>query len=844
MGRMHAESLGIVLAIALLPSPAVAQIIPDRTLRQNSVVTPNGNLITVTGGSEVGKNLFHSFQQFSLNAGNTAFFNNSTNVENIITRITGSSISNIDGLIRANGSANLFLINPNGIVFGPNASLNIGGSFFASTAEAIAFNNGDRFSAVNPQPAPLLTVSAPVGLVFGSNPGNIVNRSQTTIPTTNPDPTAPPFVKVGLQVQPQKTIGLIGGDILIDNGSITAPQGRIELGSVKGKGTASILPDDSGFSLGYTNIPNFGNIELSNLAKLNTSGLTGGAISLQSHNLNITSGSRIESTTFGEGTGKPIFVNAANSVNISQGDLFVVEGESVLSPPTRLSGIITNTVGTGKGGDIRVLTSKLLLKDGGRLGIATAGSGQSGNLFVKASDSIEITGVANLTGGTPVVPPFLSLGAAARLPANFFAEIFTLSGILLQGLSTGSSGQIVVETNNLTIKDGGLVSASVFIGSGRGGNVDVRVAESTNISGISPRLASPSGIFTTSFGVGSAGDLSLQTKQLRVRDGGAVAASSATVGDAGNLRVTATDIIELSGRVGNFPSGIFAQSVGVGNAGNLRISADRLIVKDRAVITVAAEATGSAGNLEILARTLRVENGGEITAASRTTTGGNIRFEVGDLVLRNSSVVSATAANLGNGGNLDINADTIALLDRSRITASAFQGQGGNIQIDTQGLFRTANSSISATSQLGINGVVEIRTPEIDLQNSLAPIAISFTDPNSLITNSCLARRNAERGSFVITGQGGLPRSPYDDKVASQYQVSELQGQDATSNSANSNIDRDRVESERDRSASPTTTKPAYPIQEAQGLVVANGRVLLATSMPQNSPNIEGLICY
>lgn len=843
MGRMHVESLGIVVAIALLPSVAVAQVIPDRTLRQNSVVTPNGNLITITGGSEAGRNLFHSFQQFSLNTGNTAFFNNSTNVENIITRITGSSISNIDGLIRANGSTNLFLINPNGIVFGSNASLNIGGSFFASTASAIAFNDGQQFSAVNPQPAPLLTVSAPVGLVFGNNPGNIVNRSQTTIPTTNPDPSAPPFVRVGLQVQPQKTIGLIGGDILIDNGSVTAPQGRIELGSVKGTGTASILPDDSGFSLGYTNVPNFGNIELSNRAKLDASGLTGGAITLQSSNLNITNGSQVESNTFGAGIGKPILVNATNSVNITQGDLFVIDKEPVFDLSLRISAIRTVALGSGKGGDIHVQAQRLILRDGGRIATATSGSGQNGSISVKASESVEVLGVTNLVGGKPVAPDFLRVGAAEQLPDDFFAEIFTLSGLLIQGFSVGNSGQITVETGNLTIKDGGIISTIIF-GSGRGGNIDIRATGAIAVDGISPRRASPSGISTTTFSAGNAGDLTVQSKQLSVTNGGSVAVSSTTAGNAGNLRVTATDKIELVGKVDTFFSGILAQSLRSGNAGNLQIFTDRLIVKDNAVVTVANEATGSAGNLEISARTLRVENGGEITAASRTTTGGNIRLEVGDVVLRNNSVISATAANLGNGGNLDINADTIALLDRSRITASAFQGQGGNIQINTQGLFRTANSSISATSQLGINGVVEIRTPEIDLQNSLTPIAISFTDANSLITNSCLARRNAERGSFVITGQGGLPRSPYDDKVASQYQVSELQGQDATSNSANSNVDRDRVGSERDRSESTSTTKSKYPIQEARGLIVANGRVLLATSATQSSPNIEDLICY
>lgn len=114
---------------------SLAQVTSDRTV--NTQVNQNGSVAEITGGEARGENLFHSFQDFSLITGNEAFFNNATDIANIISRVTGNSVSNIDGLIRANGNANLFFVNSNGIIFGDNASLDIGGSFVASTANKL-----------------------------------------------------------------------------------------------------------------------------------------------------------------------------------------------------------------------------------------------------------------------------------------------------------------------------------------------------------------------------------------------------------------------------------------------------------------------------------------------------------------------------------------------------------------------------------------------------------------------------------------------------------------------------------------------------------------------------------
>ncbi len=234
---MRSIDLAAIAAVIFsIPTmPVWAQIVPDRTLPENSLVTPNGSGFQIEGGTVAGSNLFHSFSAFSVPSGTEAFFNNPTAIANILARVTGGDISNIDGILRANGNANLVLVNPAGIIFGENARLDLGGSFLATTADRIEFADGLFFSTTHPTAAPLLTVSVPVGLQFGDVPGTIAVRGNgnTLILDRSGEEV---LLARQLAIDPQRsglrspgrTLALVGGNVSVFGGNLIAESGRIQ----------------------------------------------------------------------------------------------------------------------------------------------------------------------------------------------------------------------------------------------------------------------------------------------------------------------------------------------------------------------------------------------------------------------------------------------------------------------------------------------------------------------------------------------------------------------------------------------------------------------------------------
>jgi len=226
--RSGLGQLLLTVPLLLVAGNGKAQdIIPDTTLgAESSIATPlTPQQVQIDGGAIRGTNLFHSFLEFNINEGNAAYFANPAGIANIFSRVTGPNPSHLLGTLGVSGDANLFFLNPNGILFGPNAQLDIAGSFVASTANRFVFADGRQFGAISPENAPLLTVtaSAPVGLRFeGREGGAIVNAGDLAVPEG-------------------ESLGLIGGTV-VSTGTLAAPQGNVTAMAVPGSGQVQLSP--------------------------------------------------------------------------------------------------------------------------------------------------------------------------------------------------------------------------------------------------------------------------------------------------------------------------------------------------------------------------------------------------------------------------------------------------------------------------------------------------------------------------------------------------------------------------------------------------------------------------
>ncbi|MBG1259957.1 filamentous hemagglutinin N-terminal domain-containing protein [Nostoc commune] len=606
LGFTHWGALAaIAVGVSFCPIDyASAQITPDGTLPNNSSVTREGDTFNITGGTQAGGNLFHSFGEFSVPTGSTADFNNALDIQNIITRVTGGSVSNIDidGLIRTLGTANLFLTNPNGIVFGENASLNVGGSFVATSANALQFGNRGFFSATDKNiPSEFLTAN-PSALLFNqiNQNGGIQNNSLAPAGT---DPAG--LNAFGLRVPDGKSLLLVGGNVSMDKGRLNAYGGRAELGGLAQAGTVALGVDGDNLSLIFPDNVARTSVSLTNQAGVIVTGAGGGNIAVNARNLEILGGS-ILSAGIGQGLGTPETV---------AGDITLNATESIKVAGTGSN--VRNLVGLGSlgnGGNITIDSGSLSLQNGAELIASTSGLGNAGDVTVRARNAVTLAD----------------------------ADIFNA----VDSGGVGKGGNIDINAATLLLIDSAQLAtitreASDTQPAGRGdaGNVNVNVTDAVDISGEKNGIQSKIGSFVGTGTVGNGGNITINSGSFSLRDGAQVTASTLGQDNAGTITVNAAQV-NISGKSSNINSGLFVNS---------------------------QSTTGSAGDIIVTSPRVTLDNTSGLNAESSSGNGGNISLQVQDLLLLhrqnlvpissggNISTNSTDVISMGNGGNISIN---------------------------------------------------------------------------------------------------------------------------------------------------------------------------------------------
>jgi filamentous hemagglutinin family protein len=708
-----ASLLAIVGVIAYCADRACAQITTDNTLgTQSSVVTPNidinGTLSDrIDGGAIRGGNLFHSFGEFNVGEGRGVYFTNPVGIKNILSRVSGNNVSNIFGKLGVLGNANLFLINPNGIIFGPNARLDVNGSFLISTASSLKFNDGTEFSAVAPQTTPLLTVSVPIGLQYGLNPGRILiqGNGQGLRETTKPVDT-----DFGLRVQPNQTLALVGGDVVLEGATLKTSGGRIELGSVAGEGLVTLSPTNKGFSLDYSGMKNFGNIQLSQQTIVDASGEGGGDVQVTGRRITFTNGSQIQANTLGSQPGGSLSVTASESVELT--------GSRTLANGRKQGSLLSaRTYGVGSGGSLSITTGKLSLQDGAQVTASTHSEGQGGQVTVTASDSVQVIGESE------------------------DGEIASSLRATVESKATGSGGNVNVETKQLIVQGGAEVTSANF-GAGKAGNVTIRAKE-VRVIGTSAKYGGqyPSSInaYVNQKATGSGGNVNIDTEQLFVEDGGQIGTGTFGIGNAGNLNVHATDLVKVSGRskdnISGSKLGTRVDQGAIGNAGNLTIDTKRLIVQDGGQIAADTSGKGSASNLSVAALESveligsgtnadgQVVSSGIFTLVNKgaTGSGGNLTIKTGRLIIQDGAEVGAGSFGNGLGGTVEVTAsESVELFGRPKNGSRSFifsttlgSEAAGKVRIATKRLvIRDGAEVTTSTYSSGSGGTVEVTASE------------------------------------------------------------------------------------------------------------------------------------
>jgi filamentous hemagglutinin family protein len=734
------SSILLLWALLAVSQAAVTSAITgDGTL--GTTVAQSGTIYDITGGTRPGngRNLFHSFDRFSVGTGDTARFSGPTGIANILSRITGGQPSEIDGRLQSTiEGANLYLLNPSGVLFGPNASLAVSGSFHVSTADFLRLADGATFYANLGQES-RLTVAAPAAFGFlGSDPAPITTRGNVLLVPTG------------------RALSVVAGDITLAGGILQAASGRIQLASVASPGEVIFSSLELAPDLRVEGVARLGLITLSQGANVTVSSPAGVAAS-----------------------SRP----GAGTVLIRGGRLLVNNAF-----------VNARTTGAGEGARLGIdmrMAEELVLTNGGQLIAQSSGAGRAGDVLVTAGGSIAIVGRSG-NNRSGLFSSTLAGGDAGRITVS--TPTLTMDEGLIQALaesnSRGNAGNIEVYVDRLTLTNLAQISSDAR-SVGRGGIVTVRASDTIIIAGrnredirfasglfsnadasgdagrvfvSAPTLRLEDGgrIFAFTLGDGRAGDIELQVGRLTLTGGGEISSGTSGAGRGGTVTVSATDTITIAGSFNEaVPSGLVSDTTGSGPGGSVHIAANYLQLSEGGRISAFSRGAGDAGTIRLQVSDTFQSAGGHVTTEAASAGGGAIELRAGRLVqLLNSELTTSVQGGGGDAGNITIDPQFV-ILEGSKIIANAFEGKGGNIRIEAGVFLADPNSLVDASSTLGIQGTVDIRAPLTNLSGALAPLPQAFVSVAELLPARCTARLGGGTySSLVVGGREGLPPDP------------------------------------------------------------------------------------
>jgi filamentous hemagglutinin family protein len=694
-----------LLAIPSLISLSIhAEVTLDGTLGHSGALPGPNYLIGADLGRHKGSNLFHSFQDFNLQSHESATFSGPNSVSNIISRVTGGNPSNIDGLIRSTiPNADMYFLNPYGIMFGPNAQLDVQGSFHASTADYLRLGNGGRFDARNPSNS-LLTI-APIES-FG-----FLSRQVAPISIQGHGEVTQDWVinkSIGLNVREGKTLSLIGGQIdiwmgtffktmtLDDEGNespeitrlptLSAPSGRINLASVASQGEVKL----GGDFVDVSSFSNLADLRLTEKSPIRTSGegggsifirgglffaddsaieaktlgsKDGGVIDIRADAISLINGATLNSDTEGTGKGSNIYVQATESITVAGEHNDIPDNIDKLQE----SGIYARSGddkltddNLGDGGEIDLEAKNILFKEGTRISVSTYGGGKGGDVTLKASDTVTFEGESSKGSASAVF-----------LRTNYEDE------------GAGDGGNLLIKANNISFIDSAKISSNTY-GKGKGGSVTLKASDTVTFEGESSK-GDASGVYLKTYykdeGAGDGGTLLIEANNISLTDGGYIDSRTLGKGKGSNVTLYANNRLKLTGvRKNGYGSLILATASFIstgGNAGNIFVKAQDVLLTDGAYLIATSFAPGNAGNVHIHAT-------GTITIAGAAKKGWGSTI---------SSVSNPKTEGIigGEGGNITIEANQLIIKDGGSIAVSSIapkgiqSSKGGNITIRVQG---------------------------------------------------------------------------------------------------------------------------------------------------------------